>query len=703
MIKQFNGYQIDLTEKILLLDEQEVEIEPLVMDVLVYLIESRDRYIDIQELHESLWVDKIVSDSAIRRTIVKLRSILNDDSSNPTYIKSATRKGYRFICELEDIEQPPEQGTTLEPPLLVETPEYPSISAETINLGKSPFFTLFGLLFLIASVIFWWMGSNKPAVNKPKQQSLNLEVEDNLIDLYGKSLSPALHQNRPLIAFSHKNQRKEFYDLFVFNVENSTFVQLTNGGYSYLNPVWKGEDQIITMAVNNSECKIVEFTLVPGQQKAPEQTLYQCADGQPNLNYHAQDNALYFSDKSELGTALSLYKLKLPGKDRSIFSTPAEKGIGDYISAISNDGSHLAFARTIKGDETTIFIENIDSGKLTGQLNLKQDILSMYWFDEQRLLILTSGKLWLFDSKTHSTVTAQIPQSIIGIHANHQTPSEPVVVKSNQQKYMLEEINNPHHFDSSNARIISYSGDKLSAVYADTTDDVYYLTHQQNDQGKNYFLHTSEEKFVLPIDQAKEVELLAVNSSKENALLRIDKQVALYVFVTEKLNFLTKEINQVINASFSHDGQSVLYALKESDAWSVKRFNLLNEQLETFVEGARKIKRLKSGYAAIMVDKQLALIGIDGRIESKPGFQIPTDINTGWTVVDKHVYYTTQDQEEINLHQIDLNTSKESMLILDKGSYNGRFSMSADGSKLVRMVVPTFVNTVLKAKLTQMD
>lgn len=696
MIKQFNGYQIDLAEKILMLDNQEVEIEPLVMDVLVYLIENRDRYIDIQELHESLWVDKIVSDSAIRRTIVKLRSILNDDSSNPTYIKSATRKGYRFICELEDPQAQNQQPIAFEPPLaLSQEPIQHQETANHTRVGKSPVFALAGLVFLIASMVFWWLGSR--SADKPSDNpALELNLSGNLIDLYGKSLSPALHRSKPLIAFSHKNQRKQFYDLFVFDTQQGSLTQLTNSQYSYLSPVWKGDNQIIAMGVNKDECKIVQFTLLADKKQPQVTELYQCIAGQPNLNYHHQDDALYFSDKHHADQALSLFKLSLASLQHQVFSSPSSSGIGDYISANTVDGTKLAFARSVTGDQTTIFIENLKNGKLIGQMTLDDDILSMYWHDAHRLLLLTSGKLHLFDTKTNQISASEVAKSIIGIHPNHQSPNNPVVVQSNQQKYMLEEIGNPYITGQTNARTISHTSEKLSAVYADSTDDIYYLTHQES----SWLLHSDTQKYALPIKQAKTVELLAINASGQNALLRIDNQIALYVFVTEELDYLTKELNQVLHASFTQDGQNVLYAIKQSNSWSVQRFNLLTEQLDTFIEGAIKIKNYEHGYAAVMANQQLALIKPDGSISLQPDIYIPTDFNTSWAVIEDHVYYTTQSQEEINLYRIDLATASQQVKLLDKGSYNGRFSMSADGSKIVRMVEPTFVNTVLKAQLT---
>jgi hypothetical protein len=131
----------------------------------------------------------------------------------------------------------------------------------------------------------------------------------------------------------------------------------------------------------------------------------------------------------------------------------------------------------------------------------------------------------------------------------------------------------------------------------------------------------------------------------------------------------------------------------------VKRFDLLNEQVETFVDGARKIKRYKDGYAAIMAQNQLALVNANGVITKQTDIVIPIYVNTNWLMIDGFVYYTSQDQEEINFHRVALETGEEVIKPLGQGSYNSRFSMTRNGAKLVRMVMPTFSNTILNANL----
>lgn len=98
----FGDYYLDVKRR-LLLDQHnnEIEIEDKALDVLLYLISERDRYVSLQELHDQVWAGRIVSDSAVRQTIAKLRKVLSDQAEQPTFIKSVAKKGYRFIASVD--------------------------------------------------------------------------------------------------------------------------------------------------------------------------------------------------------------------------------------------------------------------------------------------------------------------------------------------------------------------------------------------------------------------------------------------------------------------------------------------------------------------------------------------------------------------------------------------------------------------------
>jgi len=102
------SYKLDVEEMLLNRDGEKVTLEPKVLEVLLYFIKNKERYITMEELHENLWQGRIVSDAAVRRIISKLRILFNDNHKAPKYIKSLSKRGYKLICNVDYDEQPTE-------------------------------------------------------------------------------------------------------------------------------------------------------------------------------------------------------------------------------------------------------------------------------------------------------------------------------------------------------------------------------------------------------------------------------------------------------------------------------------------------------------------------------------------------------------------------------------------------------------------
>lgn len=101
---QFDGYSLDLKRYSLALHGETRPIEPQVFNLLVYLIEHRDRVISRDELLTELWQGKVVSDATLSSCIKEARKALGDDAQRQQYIATLNRRGYRFMGSLESSE-----------------------------------------------------------------------------------------------------------------------------------------------------------------------------------------------------------------------------------------------------------------------------------------------------------------------------------------------------------------------------------------------------------------------------------------------------------------------------------------------------------------------------------------------------------------------------------------------------------------------
>ena len=103
MIFEFNQFKIDTERYHLYLQDKAISIEPLVFDLLVYLIENRDRVVSRGELLDNLWEGKVVTDAALGARLKDARKVVKDSGSKQEVIKTFHGRGYQFIAELSEL------------------------------------------------------------------------------------------------------------------------------------------------------------------------------------------------------------------------------------------------------------------------------------------------------------------------------------------------------------------------------------------------------------------------------------------------------------------------------------------------------------------------------------------------------------------------------------------------------------------------
>ena len=104
MIYLFDQFAIDTGQYQLSLDGNPVPVEPLVFDLLVYLIENRERVVGRDELLENLWQGKVVTDSALAARLKHARKALGDSGNKQAIIKTVHGRGYQFIARVDEPE-----------------------------------------------------------------------------------------------------------------------------------------------------------------------------------------------------------------------------------------------------------------------------------------------------------------------------------------------------------------------------------------------------------------------------------------------------------------------------------------------------------------------------------------------------------------------------------------------------------------------
>lgn len=97
----FDRFQFDREQRRLLSDGVDLNLRPQVAEVLDQLLLAHPKPASKERLIETVWAGAFVSDQSIALCISELRKALGDDSRNPTYIRTLSKRGYQWIYPLD--------------------------------------------------------------------------------------------------------------------------------------------------------------------------------------------------------------------------------------------------------------------------------------------------------------------------------------------------------------------------------------------------------------------------------------------------------------------------------------------------------------------------------------------------------------------------------------------------------------------------
>jgi TolB-like protein len=130
----FEGHVLDTDTRELRRGFERIAVEPQVLDLLVYLVENRDRVVTKDDLIASVWGGRIVSDAALTSRIYAARKAVGDTGRDQKLIRTISRKGLRFIGTLD---ARPGEGTP-PPAVAASSAEPPAEPRPAVTLSERP-------------------------------------------------------------------------------------------------------------------------------------------------------------------------------------------------------------------------------------------------------------------------------------------------------------------------------------------------------------------------------------------------------------------------------------------------------------------------------------------------------------------------------------------------------------------------------------
>src|SRR4029453_11094840 len=97
-VYEFGEVRVDMGRMAALRGDTAIPLEPKAFDVLVHLIEHRDRVVTKDELLDAVWTGTFVTPNVLTRAVAQIRKALGEDAGEARYIETAGKRGEHLIA-----------------------------------------------------------------------------------------------------------------------------------------------------------------------------------------------------------------------------------------------------------------------------------------------------------------------------------------------------------------------------------------------------------------------------------------------------------------------------------------------------------------------------------------------------------------------------------------------------------------------------
>lgn len=223
---RFGPFEVDRATGELRKQGRRIRLQEQPFQVLAALLEKPGELVTREELRQHIWSDDtfVDFDHGLNKAINKLRQVLGDASSNPRYVETLPRRGYRFIARVESVggQHAVPEGPIDQKQLDGSAPAEPDQPPRTSSW--TPGATIVAGVALLGAALgaTWWL------IRPPAEEPVPAHKLTPLTFDSGLTYQPSISPDGKFVAFASDRARRRNLDLWILQIGGGEPVPLTS-------------------------------------------------------------------------------------------------------------------------------------------------------------------------------------------------------------------------------------------------------------------------------------------------------------------------------------------------------------------------------------------------------------------------------------------------------------------------------------------
>lgn len=329
-IYTFSHWQFDPHNGTLRNGDDVIAIEPQQANLLLLLINNKNKVVTRDQITSSIWHNIIVEDNTISKAITRLRQLLNDNAKSPIFIKTVPKRGYQFIAHVTNVQ--------------------PSVESPSNVTAK--LFTRLSFIFAICLLVaLTWVILPVQLSHNQGLTTLNT-IGTPVTFREGRDQNANFHPFEQRIVFNGRVENR--FAIFEKQLNDASAREVIEVNSPLISPIWlpDGKHVVFSSIDQQGNCKLFKTTLTNPQAKE----ITQCLSDKPlTVSLISKINALFWQDNAGLWLYYWHEKRKEPltigidnsshtrlSPDGNLFATLYKQGAHSKISIFDRNGNELS-------------------------------------------------------------------------------------------------------------------------------------------------------------------------------------------------------------------------------------------------------------------------------------------------------------------------------------------------------------------------